>query len=120
MKNEYIITQQECAEKGLNLLDYALSGEYVPALINRALDISITRVCYLNDNVKGESGIESALDSDSTKVSAFKKLQFNILWNLIFTATDDPVDQYIDAIISHELNIGKINGVQKGLWYKNY
>ena len=52
-------------------------------------------------------------------VDSFKKLQFRIMWNLIFTATDDPVDLYVDSIIVHELGWGKINGIQKGLFYKN-
>lgn len=120
MKKEYVITNQELAEKGLDLNDYALSGDYVPALINRGLDICVTRCCYLNDDFKGSYSVEQALDNDLTKVEAFKKLQFNVLWNLIFTATDDPIDLYIDTIIVHELNWGKINGFQKGLWYKNY
>lgn len=120
MKQDYIITEQECAEKGLDLNDYALSGELIPALINRALDIAITRCCYNYDEIESEEDLEKALDSKPNKVGAFKKLQFNILWNLMFTATDDPVDIYIDTIISKELNLGKINGFQKGIWYKNY
>ena len=120
MKQEYIITTQELAEKGLNLYDYALTGDVIPALINRALDISVSRCCYLNDNFKGEKSIEQAIDQNTDLISSFKKLQFNVLWNLIFTATDDPVDLYIDTIIVHELGWGKINGIQKGLWYKNY
>lgn len=120
MKNEYIITNQEMAERGLDLNDYALNGELVPALINRGLDICITRCCYNYDNIESEDDLEKALDNNPSKVGAFKKLQFNVLWNLIFTATDDPVDIYIDTIISKELNLGKINGFQKGIWYKNY
>lgn len=120
MKSEYILTNEECAEKGLDLNEYALTGELIPALINRALDIAITRCAYNYDNIESEEDIETKLDENPNKVKVFKKLQFNILWNLIFTATDDPVDVYIDTIISKELNIGKINGFQKGIWYKNY
>ena len=120
MKQEYIITNQECAEKGLDLNNYALTGDLIPALINRALDIAITRCSFNYDNIESEDDIEKALDDNPAKVKVFKKLQFNILWNLIFTATDDPVDVYIDTIISKELNLGKINGIQKGIWYKNY
>ena len=120
MKQEYIITNEELAEQGLNLNDYALTGDLVPALIHRGLDICISRCCFLNDNFKGAKSVEEALDSDPSKVESFKKLQFNILWNLVFTAETDPVDQYIDIIIVHELGWGKINGFQKGLWYKNY
>ena len=121
MKQEYIITNDELSEKGLNLNDYALTGDYIPAIINRGLDICISRICYLNDNLKnGEDSVEEELTKQPEKLKAFKKLQFNVIWNLIFTATDDPIDLYIDTIITHELNLGKINGVQKGLWYKNY
>lgn len=120
MKNEYIITNEETAQKGLDLNDYALTGDLIPALINRALDIAITRCCYNYDGIESEEDIEKALDEKPQKVNAFKKLQFTILWNLIFSATDDPVDIYVDTIISKELNLGKINGVQKGIWYKNY
>lgn len=119
MKQEYIITNEECAEKGLDLNDYALTGELIPAIINRGLDIAITRCCYNYDNIESEDDIEKLLDEKPNKVKAFKKLQFNIIWNLIFTGTDDPVDVYIDTIIAHELNLGKINGIQKGLFYKN-
>ena len=119
MKQEYIITRDELAEKGLDLNDYALNGDYVQVLINRGLDICITRCCYLNDSFLGESSIEQALDQNQDLVGSFKKLQFNILWNLIFTATDDPVDNYIDTIIVHELGWGKINGIQKGLYYRH-
>ena len=120
MEREYIITNQELAERGLNLNDYALTGDLVPAIISRGLDICVSRCCFLNDDFKGAKSVEEALDSDPSKVESFKKLQFNILWNLVFTATDDPVDLYIDTIIVHELGWGKINGFQKGVHYKNY
>lgn len=121
MKSAYIITNQELAERGLDLNDYCLDGTYINAIINRGLDICVSRCCYLNDTFKyGEISVEQALDNDNNLVSSFKKLQFNIIWNLVFTATDDPVDLYIDTIIVHELHWGKINGFQKGLWYKNY
>lgn len=119
MKNEYIITCEECALKGLDLSDYVLTEALIPSIINRALDIAITRCCYNYDGFD-ENELEMALDKNPNKVNAFKKLQFNVLWNLIFTATDDPVDVFIDTIITKELNLGKINGFQKGLWYKNY
>lgn len=120
MKTEYIITNDELAEKGLNLNDYALTGDLIPAIINMGLDICVSRCCYLNDSFVGEQTIEKALDEKPELVSSFKKLQFRVLWNLIFTAEESPVDQYIDTIIVHELGWGKINGFQKGLWYKNY
>ena len=121
MKNEYIITNEELAVKGLDLNEYALDGVFIPAIINIGLDIAITRICYLNDSFKnGEDSVEEELDKNPQKVKAFKKLQFRLIWNLVFTAETEPVDKYIDDIIVHELGWGKINGIQKGLWYKNY
>ena len=120
MKLEYRITNEELAERGLDLNDYALDGTYINAIIVRALDIAITRCCFLNDNFKGETSVEQALDSNSDLVSGFKKLQYQIIYNLIFMAEDNPIDLYVDTIISHELGWGKINGFQKGLWYANY
>ena len=120
MNYEYVITNEELAEKGLDLNDYALNGTCINAIIQLGLDIAISRICYLCDNVYGEDDIERKLNGNPTLVKAFKKLQFRIIWNLVFTATDDPVDLYVDTIITHELRIGKINGIQKGLWYKNY
>ena len=120
MKNQYIITNQELAEKGLDLNDYALTGDLVPAIINLGLDICVSRCCYNFDNIGSEQELEQELDKHQEKVNAFKKLQYRVIWNLIFTATDDPVDTYVDTLIAHELNLGKINGFQKGLWYKNY
>lgn len=123
MKSQYIITQEELAQRGLNLYDYA-NEDMIPAIINIALDTAITRCCTLNDNFKGQKSVEKALDEDVAKdneyglVDSFKKLQFRIMWNLIFTATDDPVDLYVDSIIVHELGWGKINGFQKGFFYK--
>lgn len=119
MKREYVITNEELSEKGLNLNDYALDGTFVEPIINRGLDICITRICFLCDNVESEEEIESFLQEHKEKVKVFKKLQFNILWNLIFMGNDTPIDSYIDNIISHELNIGKVNGIQKGLYWGN-
>ena len=45
MKREYIITNPELAERGLNLNDYALTGDLVPAIISRGLDICVSRCC---------------------------------------------------------------------------
>lgn len=119
MKSEYVITEQEIAVKGINLNDYAIDGTYIPAIINFALDIAVSRICFLNDSFNYEEDIEQDLDANPKKVSAFKKLQYRLIYNLIFTAEESPVDLYIDTVITHELGYGKINGFQKGLFYKN-
>ena len=119
MKKEYIITYSEVQERGLNLSDYAIDDTMIPAIIQTALDIAVTRCCYLFDNINGENDLEIALDTHLDKVGSFKKLQYRIIYNLIFQAETDPVNIYVDTIISHEINLGKINGYQKGLHYKN-
>ena len=95
MKQAYIITREELAEKGLDLNDYALNGDLVQPIINRGLDIAVSRCCFLNDSFTGEYSVEKALDEKPELVSSFKKLQFNVIWNLIFTAEDNPIDQMI-------------------------
>lgn len=119
MKQEYIITNEEMSVKGLDLNDYALDGTYIDAIINRGLDIAVSRVCFLNDNIETEEDIESFLDNNQSKVKVFKKLVFTILWNMIFAGETSPTDIYVDTIIVHELNMGKINGIQKGLYWSN-
>ena len=119
MREEFKITNEEIQSRGVNLDDYALDGTLIPAIIQNALDIAISRVCFLNDSFYGEEDIEKDLDKEPKKVSAFKKLQFRIIYNLIFMAEDNPVDLYVDTIITHECKWGKINGFQKGLHYKN-
>lgn len=119
MKQEYIITNEELAQRGLDLNDYALEGTFINAIINRGLDIAVSRISDLCDNIKGEIGVEKFLDENIDKLSAFKKLQFTILWNLIFMGEESPIDRYVDVIITHEMECGKINGIQKGLYYSN-
>ena len=118
MKDEYIITYEEIQNKGLNLSDYVLEGTLIPAIINEGLDIAVTRCCYLFAEIGDEDELELALDKHPNKVKAFKKLQYHIIYKLIFQAETEPVDVYIDTIISHEVNLGKINNVQKGLFYR--
>lgn len=127
MKQAYIITNEELAQRGLDLNEYAIDGAFVNVIIQVALDIAVSRCCFLNDSFnKGEKSIEEALDKDVINgdeyglVNSFKKLQYRIIYNLVFTAESEPVDLYVDTIIVHELKWGKINGFQKGLWYKNY
>lgn len=119
MKEEYIITNQELKEKGLDLNDYALDETYIPAIINLGLDLAVSRCCNLNDNFKGEKSVESAIDNDLELLPSFKKLQYRVIYNLVFQNETSPIDPFVDTIIVHELGWGKINGIQKGLFYKN-
>lgn len=120
MKHEYVVKNDYLKERGLDLNDYALDGTYINAIINLGLDIAVSRCCFLNDNFNGETSIEKELDLNQDKISAFYKLQYRIIYNLIFQNETSPVDQFVDIIITHELGWGKINGIQKGLWYRNY
>lgn len=119
MKNEYVVDNEYLAQKGLDLNDYALDGTLINAIINLALDLLVTRICYLDDSKKSELDIELDLDANQYKVNAFLKAQYRVIYNLIFQNETSPTDPFIDNIICHELGWGKINGWQKGIYYKH-
>lgn len=119
MNSDYVITENELANKGLILSDYALDDSFIPAIIGLGLDIAVDRICHLDDSIQFESDIEEKLDANEKLVAPFKKLQYRIIYNLVFTAEESPVDQFVDTIITQQLRMGKINGIQKGLFYKN-
>ena len=119
MKNEYIVDNGYLSERGLNLDDYALDGTLVDAIIMLGFDLLITRICYLNDSMNSEEDIELDLDTNPQKVGAFKKAQYRVIYNLIFQNETSPLGAFIDNIICHELGWGKINGWQKGIYYKH-
>ena len=119
MNENYIVTNDYLSQRGLDLNDYALSGTLIPSLIQLALDLLVTRICYLDDNKKGEEDIEKALDKEPSKLGAFLKAQYRVLYNLIFQNETSPTDPFVDNIICHELGWGKINGWQKGVYYKH-
>ena len=116
MKNEYIITEEELAQRGLNLNDYALEGDLIPSIIRDGLDLAVTRASALNDDVKGEDAIEKFLDEHQDKVNSFKKLQYRVIYNLIFMAETNPTDKLVDDIIVHEIRLGRINATQFGIF----
>lgn len=116
MKSEYVITNDNLSSRGLDLNDYALDGTFIPAIINDALDLLITRICYLNDSLNGEEDIEKYIDENPTKLNAFLKAQYRMIYNLIFMSEKDPRDNMIDDIVVYEMKLGKINGFQKGLF----
>lgn len=119
MKKEYIVDEDFLSQRGLQLSEYSLDSTYNAVLIQLALDLCITRISYLDDSVKGEDGIEKYLDSHADKVNCFKKVQYRVLYNLIFQNETSPTDGYVDNIIVFELGLGKINGWQKGIYYKH-
>lgn len=119
MKREYKVDNEYLTDKGLNLNDYALDGTLIPAIINIGLDLLVTRICHLDDNLNSENDIEKDLDSHPEKLGAFFKAQYRVIYNMIFQAETSPVDPFVDDIICHELGWGKINGFQKGLYYKH-
>jgi len=118
MKENYVVSNEYLAERGLDLNDYAVSGTYINAIIQRALGFCVSRICKLGDNLKGASDIEKLLDEHQDKVEAFLELQYNVIYNLIFQGDNLPIGEHEDSIIVFQLELGKINGFQKGLHYK--
>lgn len=116
MKEEYIITDRDLELKGLDLNDYALDGTKVPVIINICLDLAITRVLKLNDDFYYEKDIEKAIDENQDLIDPFKKLQYRVIYNMIFLGDNDPIDKSVDDIIVFDLRWGKINGFQKGVF----
>lgn len=119
MKNEYIITNDELlSEYGLDLNSYAIDSTFVPMIIKIALGKAVSRILYFNDNFAYESSIESSLDNQPLLVPSFKKLQFQVIYNLIFLGDSDPIDMAVDEIICSDLRWGKINGFQKQVFVR--
>lgn len=118
MKNEYIINETELLEKQMNFSEIALDSDAGNGIIQIALGLAITRCLYLNDNFRYEEDIEKALDNDLKLVKAFKKLQWQIIYNLIYLGDNDPINTLVDNIICCDLRWGKINGYQKNLYVR--
>lgn len=117
MKEQYIVDNGYLKTKfGLDLYDFSLGGQYVEPIINMAFGKAITRVFKLNDNFKYEKDIEKALDNDTDLVGAFYKLQYQVIYNLIYLGDDDPINKDVDDIICFDLHWGKINGFQKSIF----
>ena len=114
MNKNYVVDNNYLAERNLDLNNYALDGTMIPAIIQLALDLAITRISVLNDEVKGEKAVENWLDKNSDKVDTFKKLQYRVIYNLIYQAETSPTDPFVDDIIVHELKVGRINATQFG------
>lgn len=119
MKKEYIVDDDFLAQRGLQLSEYSLDSTLNPAIVQLGLDLCITRISYLDDSVKGEKAVEEYLDKHADKVDVFKKLQYRVIYNMIFQNETRPDDSYVDNIIVFELGLGKINGWQKGIYYKH-
>ena len=121
MRKEYVITQEELQERGLNLSEYSLDEAIIPAIIGQGLDITISRACELGD-IKSSRALEEYISTDDEdrssedKVEAFKKAQYRVIYGLIFMAQTDPIDQYVDSPLVFELGL-KINSMQKGIYY---
>ena len=124
MNENYVVTNDYLANNGLDLNDYALEGVYITPIINLGLDLLVNRMCQIGDQFHSEQDIENYLGQDDSvrtsvqKIETFKKAQYRIIYNLIFQNETNPVDQFVDGILVHQLGC-KINGFQKGLHYKN-
>ena len=118
MNEKYIVSDEYLKEHGLDLNDYALDGTLIPAIKNIGLELLIDRICYNDDTLKGEDDIEKDLDENPKKVKAFYKAQYRVIYNLIFQNETSPIDQFLDYIIVFQLGWGKINSIQKGIYFK--
>lgn len=125
MNQKYIVTDEYLQSLGLNLNDYALEGTLIPAIKNIAVNVVLNpRIMQLNDDIKSVKQLENYLDKNDDertseeKMSAYYNAQYKVIYNLIFQAETNPMDQYLDNIIVFELGLGKINGWQKGYYYK--
>ena len=119
MNEKYIVTDEYLSQKGLDLNEYALDGTYINAIKQIGLDTLVSRICYLDDSLNGEKSIEERLGYDDDKINTFFKAQYRVIYNLIFQNETSPLDPLLDNIIVHELKWGKINGWQKGIYYKH-
>ena len=79
MNGNYVVENEYLSQKGLDLNDYALDGTCINAIINIGLDLLTTRICYLDDDIKGEDDLEKYLDSNPQKLNAFKKAQYRVI-----------------------------------------
>jgi len=124
MREDYVVTNEYLASRGLDLNEYALEGVYITPIINLGLDLLINRMCQIGDQFHSENDVEFYLGHDDgvrtseQKVQTFIQAQYRIIYNLIFQNETSPVDQFVDGILVHQLGC-KINGFQKGLFYKN-
>lgn len=124
MNENYVVTNQYLAEKGLDLNEYALEGTFINAIIQRALSILINRMCQIGDQFHSESDIETYLGEDDSvrtsenKINAFLEAQYVVIYNLIFQNETSPIDQFLDGILVFQLGC-KINDFQKGLYYRH-
>ena len=81
-------------------------------------------MCQIGDQFHSEQDIEDYLGHDDEvrtsvqKIETFFKAQYRVIYNLIFQNETSPVDQFVDGILVYQLGC-KINGFQKGLFYKN-
>lgn len=121
MKVEYVITNEELSEKGLDLNDYALDGTYINAIIQRGLNKLINEMCYFGD-LKSSSQIETYLSTSDErtsedKVEAFKQAQYLVIYNMLMINDSDPFDDEVQKVIVYQLGL-KINGFQKGIFNK--
>ena len=124
MNENYVVTNEYLADKGLDLNDYALEGVLITPIIQLGLDLLVNRMCQIGDQFHSELDIENYLGHDDSvrtsvqKIDTFLKAQYRVIYNLIFQNETNPVDQFVDGILVHQLGC-KINGFQKGLHYKN-
>lgn len=119
MPNKYIITYDELInDYQFNLGTYVTDVMFVNTVIKQAYERCVTAILHFNDNLKGRNALFEKIDNNEDLVYGFKKLQFQVIYNMCFLGDSDPIDTYCEEIICFDMNMGKINGFQKGIYRK--
>lgn len=115
---ELYITKEELRENyNLDLENFAVEETSIDTIINICVGKMITEIYKLNDQIKDDDEIYNFI-VESKKVRAFKKLQYSVIYNYLYISGDDPITFAIRDIITHELKLSCINGIQKGVYSK--
>lgn len=117
LKSLYITKEELREDYNLDLENFAVEETAIGTLINICVGKVITEIYKLNDAIKSDDEIFDFIVA-SGKVGAFKKLQYSVIYNYLYISGDDPITYAIRDIISHELKLSRINGIQKGVYSK--
>ena len=115
---ELYISKEELRENyNLDLENFAVEETAIDTLINICVGKVITEIYKLNDQIRNDEEIYNFL-VENGKTKAFKKLQYSVIYNYLYISGDDPITYAIRDIITHELKLSRINGIQKGVYSK--
>lgn len=117
LRDLYITKKELREDYGLDLESYAIDETAIDSIIRLCVGKAITTIYKLNDNVLADSDIYNFVIANNRQ-EAFKKLQYQVIYNYLNISGDDPITPFIYDIIAHELKLSLINGTQKGIFVK--